>query len=113
MVTATIVELADTVSELPTAPSPAPGPIRPWAMTSRDFCYWLQGYFEISGQPLEGFGREQVAAIQRHLAMVFVHEIDPSMGPPAHQEKLNEAHGLPPGTKIGGGPAPGGGLYRC
>lgn len=28
----------------------------------------------------------------RHLNMVFVHEIDPSMGPPAHQAKLNDAH---------------------
>ena len=78
-------------------------------MTSRDFCYWLQGYFEISGTPLEGFGREQVDAIRRHLGLVFLHEIDPAAGPPAHQAKLNEAHAPP---KIGG-VGPGGAIYRC
>lgn len=46
-------------------------------MTSRDFCYLLQGYFELTGTdrtlPLSA---EQVAIIKAHLAMVFVHEID-------------------------------------
>lgn len=60
-------------------------------MTSRDFCYWLQGYFEISekGQPLTS---DQVQMIQNHLNMVFKHEIDPSMGSPDHQQSLNNLH---------------------
>lgn len=50
-------------------------------MTSRDFCYWLQGYFELNH------------AIRRHLSMVFKHEIDPSAGDTSHQAILNELHG--------------------
>lgn len=59
-------------------------------MTSRDFCYWLQGYFEISG--IEGISHDQLLIIHRHLGMVFKHEIDPSMGPPAHQAALSAIH---------------------
>jgi len=61
-------------------------------MTSRDFCYWLQGYFEIDGgnAPISA---EQSKIIQKHLGLVFMHEIDPSMGSPEHQNKLNIGHG--------------------
>lgn len=47
-------------------------------MKSRDFCYWLQGFFELSDQSKE-ITIEQSKLIQRHLNMVFAHEIDPSM----------------------------------
>jgi hypothetical protein len=59
-------------------------------MTSRDFCYWLQGYFEIA-EPKEITG-EQLKTVQRHLAMVFAHEIDPSMGDKKHQDLLDLIH---------------------
>ncbi len=60
-------------------------------MKARDLIYWLQGYFELHGPgPLTA---EQSACIARHLAMVFVHEIDPSMGPAEMQNKLNTVHG--------------------
>lgn len=59
-------------------------------MTSRDFCYWLQGYFELSGS--SGLSMEQSDIVRKHLALVFVHEIDPSAGPPAHQAKLDAIH---------------------
>jgi hypothetical protein len=59
-------------------------------MTSRDFCYWLQGYFEIAGEDIY-LEQEQVACIKRHLNMVFIHEIDPSF--PAKQQKaLSNSH---------------------
>ncbi len=61
-------------------------------MTSRDFCYWLQGYFEL--QPGEGFTVAQSATIRRHLAMVFKHEIDPSF-PAEQQAALDAAHRSP------------------
>lgn len=54
-------------------------------MTSRDFCYWLQGYFEINGaEPIDdgGLSQPQVGMIKRHLALVFKHEIDPSIPDP-------------------------------
>jgi hypothetical protein len=63
-------------------------------MTSRDFCYWLQGYFEInaSAATYPELSTEQVDCIRKHLALVFVHEIDPSAGPPEHQAVLNAVH---------------------
>lgn len=47
-------------------------------MTSRDFCYWLQGHFEIS--KCERMDKTQLAMVKRHLTLVFKHEIDPSYG---------------------------------
>lgn len=47
-------------------------------MKSRDFCYWLQGFFELTDkQELTPY---QVKLISKHLNMVFQHEIDPSFG---------------------------------
>ncbi len=59
-------------------------------MTSRDFCFWLQGFFEIS-VPLD-INSDQVDLIKRHLNLVFIHEIDPSMGDEQEQDKLNNIH---------------------
>ncbi len=57
-------------------------------MTSRDFCYWLQGYFELS----EGgrFTAEQANTVKKHLEMVFRHEIDPGFG--KDKAALQEIH---------------------
>ncbi len=60
-------------------------------MTSRDFCFWLQGYFELA-EPCAGLSQKQREVIAAHLALVFKHEIDPSMGPPKQQKKLNAIH---------------------
>jgi len=52
-------------------------------MKSRDFAYWLKGYLELgkfSSEILGGFSGTQVECIERHLNMVFAHEIDPSFG---------------------------------
>lgn len=49
-------------------------------MTSRDFCYWLQGYFEISHSPM--LNDDQANVVKRHLALVFIHEINPSIPDP-------------------------------
>jgi hypothetical protein len=57
-------------------------------MTSRDFCYWLQGCFEILDP--SGLSERQTKIIKNHLNMVFIHEIDPSM--PDEDGKLSEAH---------------------
>ena len=82
-------------------------------MTSRDFVYWLQGLFEL-GNPTT-LDAAQTASVKAHLAMVFVHEIDPSAGPAAQQVVLNKIHeqlkkNEPP--KIGG-TGPDGTVYRC
>ena len=77
-------------------------------MTSRDFCYWLQGFFELSND--QAISPTKAAMIQKHLALVFKHEIDPSMGGPAEQAMLNDIHNPPPRI---GGTGPDGTLYRC
>lgn len=59
-------------------------------MTSRDFAYWLQGFFEMS--EVVDISKEQTQVIKSHLNLVFKHEIDPSMGDKEHQEKLNQIH---------------------
>ena len=61
-------------------------------MTSRDFCYWLQGFFELRNNDQAVITAAQAETIQKHLAMVFKHEIDPSMGDEEHQKALNELH---------------------
>lgn len=67
-------------------------------MRSRDFAYWLQGFFELS-KDNDGLTTEQVKMIQAHLNLVFVHEIDPSFGGKGEQEKLNNIHaGKPAGS---------------
>lgn len=66
-------------------------------MTSRDFCFWLQGYFELTGDVPSKDGRpwidmDQAYKIQSHLALVFKHEIDPSMGDKKHQVDPDKIH---------------------
>lgn len=66
-------------------------------MTSRDFCYWLQGYFEINGEPSEALS------------------LDPSIAKPGSPEavKLDEIHSLRPQPPKIGGVGPEGQIYRC
>lgn len=76
-------------------------------MTSRDFCYWLQGFFELrqaGGTADHPITPEQAGSIAKHLALVFAHEIDPSQGDANHQAKLNNIHNQtslhrPPGMR--------------
>jgi len=72
-------------------------------MTSRDFCFWLQGYLELAPD-LAAIDPQAKQKIRNHLAMVFKHEIDPSSGPVKHQFDLSQIHE---------GPLPEGTLLRC
>ena len=86
-------------------------------MTARDFVYWLNGHLEIAEAAGTGpltLNADQVAIIKRHLAMVFIHDIDPAAGSPEHQAKLDEAHRPPkvPHEPIGGY-GPGGVAFKC
>lgn len=47
-------------------------------MQSRDFCFWLQGFFEIGGDA-DALTPAQTAMIRRHLELVFAHDIAPSL----------------------------------
>lgn len=84
-------------------------------MKSVEFCYWLQGLFEV-GEPVE-LNAKQTDLIKRHLAMVFVHEIDASY-PDDQQKALDAAHSgeniaAPARPKIGGVDPHTGYVMRC
>ncbi len=59
-------------------------------MKSVEFCYWLQGMFEIN-PPTNGLTKEQVSIIEKHLGLVFYHEIDNSY-PSEQLDDLNKIH---------------------
>lgn len=71
-------------------------------MTSVQFCFWLQGFFELrkenfpqltgNAMPAGSLTSEQANCIERHLSLVFKHEIDPSQGPLEHQAQLQNIH---------------------
>jgi hypothetical protein len=60
-------------------------------MTAVNFCYWLQGFFEVSleDRPITV---EQMTIIRQHLHLVFKHEIDPSLGDEEHIKELQQIH---------------------
>jgi hypothetical protein len=45
-----------------------------------------------AGMECGGLDKGQLDCVQRHLALVFKHEIDPSMGPPEKQKVLDAIH---------------------
>ena len=55
-------------------------------MNSIDFCYWLQGHFEIS--ETTELNEKQVEIIKNHLNLVFKHEIDGMY----EKDKLQDVH---------------------
>lgn len=59
-------------------------------MKSVEFCYWLQGLFEL-GNPTS-LDAAQTNLVKNHLAMVFKHEIDPSYGNAQAQAALTAIH---------------------
>jgi len=78
-------------------------------MTSRDFCYWLQGHFEISN--CSELDKPQTEMVKRHLALVFKHEIDPSYG--GDLEELQAIHDGKKPPKKNDPPYQGEPLIRC
>lgn len=61
-------------------------------MTAVEFAYWLQGFFELS-EGTTPMSAAQVDLVKKHLALVFVHDIDPKAGDAKTQEALNMVHG--------------------
>ncbi len=80
-------------------------------MTSRDFAFWLQGFFELQGAQV--LSERQTTAVKQHLALVFKHDIDPSMGDADHQADLNEVHDKIEPHLLPRVDTPGGSLIRC
>jgi hypothetical protein len=40
-------------------------------MNEREFCYWLQGFFELNGEDVVDLSSEQVQIVKDHLNLVF------------------------------------------
>lgn len=60
-------------------------------MTTVQFAFWLQGFFELSNP--KTLNEEQTEMVKKHLALVFYHEIDPSYSSdPKKQEEMNKIH---------------------
>jgi len=69
-------------------------------MNSIDFCFWLQGFFEITDA--NSVTDKQVEIIKNHLNLVFKHEIDPirnaeSELSPAVLQEIHDGIKFPPG----------------
>lgn len=73
-------------------------------MTSRDFVFWAQGFFEMA-EP-STLNEKQVDLFRKHLNLVFFHEIDPSYT--KDKEKQDEMYKIHNHNGIGGD-----GLLRC
>ena len=61
-------------------------------MNTIDFCFWLQGFFEVT--EATEVTPKQVEMIKNHLNLVFKHEIDPlrESQTTASVDELNHAH---------------------
>lgn len=61
-------------------------------MTSEQFVFWLQGFFELSPDS-EILTDKQVEIIKNHLKLVFFYEIDPSYSKdPKKQQDMQKIH---------------------
>jgi len=58
-------------------------------MTSVNFVYWLQGFFEISKS--EKLDENQVKMIKNHLNLVFFHDIDPKDPEPKKSQEIHDS----------------------
>ena len=86
-------------------------------MKSSEFCYWLQGLFELADP--KSLDEKQTNLIKRHLALVFKHEIDPSYSDdPAVLEELQQIHDGNPNPSSRRPPRPSSGgtsnmIFKC
>ena len=71
-------------------------------MRASEFCYWLQGLFELDN-PQE-LNERQTTIIKRHLALVFLHDLDPKQ----LADKLQQTHDGNQSAMLSGD-----GLMRC
>lgn len=64
-------------------------------MKTENFCYWLQGFFELNNAGFQGLTEKQVGVIKNHLALVFKHEID-SPDPTGELQAIHDGNPSPP-----------------
>lgn len=76
-------------------------------MKAYEFCYWLQGYFELVGassnREPESLTEGQIETIKNHLNMVFLHDIDKSYPQGTELNHLHQGkkvHGFDPQNTV-------------
>lgn len=57
-------------------------------MTSKDFVHWLKGFYDLHYKEGEELTPRQADLIQRHLNMVFFHEIEQKPSPKVQARKV-------------------------
>lgn len=60
-------------------------------MKAHEFCYWLQGCFELGN--ISNLSEQQVQVIKNHLNMVFLHDIDTKY---PETKELTKLHSVKP-----------------
>lgn len=80
-------------------------------MTSRDFAYWLQGFFEVSNQ--KTITEEQTTVIKNHLNLVFKHEIDKQYKEGDGTQEVHDGKKPEPNTNSYDWNKSNSGLLRC
>lgn len=73
-------------------------------MTPEQFCYWLQGYFELGSGGRAGMTDGQVETIKDHLNLVFT-KVTPDRRPKGEilNEEIRKAQMNRPGVTCGDG----------
>lgn len=61
-------------------------------MNAQDFCYWLQGFFEVANP--QDMTAEQTQMVKDHLALVF-HKVTPDMVAPRVAPRIGSPVMLP------------------
>lgn len=74
-------------------------------MTAQDFCYWLQGAFELENR--EALDKNQIQIIQDHLNLVFKKET------PVRNSFLEESRERYKGVPLPFGPFPSSPVITC
>lgn len=61
-------------------------------MKSNEFCYWLQGLFELGD--VKQLDEKQTKLIKQHLALVFKHDLD-APDPTGELQAIHDGEGPP------------------
>ena len=62
-------------------------------MKATEFCYWLQGMFELGD--VKTLNEDQTEKVKNHLNMVFFHDIDKTYPQGTELQKLHDGTTIP------------------
>ena len=80
-------------------------------MKAFEFCYWLQGLFELS--EVKSLDERQTEIVRRHLALVFFHDLDRKEPDSEASQAVHDGKHFPSSVASSADPYPDGKVYRC